>query len=69
MTFNDGKPIPMTLRSETYRADLPGMYSLCSEKWREDASKALLDACELIEKMPFADRVAGYFLAEGGTYK
>lgn len=65
--YSDGIPKPATLFTESFREHYPAMYSLCSEKWREDAGRALLDTCEMIEKLPYADRIAGYFFAAGGT--
>lgn len=65
--YSDGIQKPATLFTESFREHYPAMYSLCSEKWREDAGKALLDTCEKIEELPCADRIAGYFFAAGGT--
>lgn len=67
MCYSDGKKRPMHLFTESYEADYPAMYSLCSEKWRHDAGKALIDTCERIESLPYGDRVIGYFFAAGGT--
>ncbi len=38
---NDLKDRPVRLITESYTADLPNMYSLCSDNWRKDAGKAL----------------------------
>jgi len=65
--FLDGSIKPVHLFTETYECDLPGMYSLCSQKWREDAGKALKETCESINNLPFSDRIIGYFLAAGYT--
>lgn len=65
--YSDGTLKPATLFSESFREKYPAMYSLCSEAWREAAGKALLDTCAEIEKLPYADRIAGYFFAAGGT--
>ena len=67
VNFSDGKKYPVELWTETYRTTLPQMYSLCSEKWREDAGKALVDTYKKLEEMPFFDRIIGFFLAAGGT--
>lgn len=65
--YSDGKLKPAHLYTESYEATLPGMYSLCSEAWRRDAGKALLKTCDKIDRLPFADRIVGYFFAAGGT--
>lgn len=67
LLFSDGTKLPCDLRSETYKAKLPAMYSLCSQKWREDAGTALMETYDRIESLPYADRIIGYFLAAGGT--
>lgn len=65
--FSDGSHRPHVLRNETFTTKLPGMYSLCSEKWRQDAGKALEETCLTLDKCWFADRIIGYFLAGGNT--
>ena len=65
--YSDGKPVITRFRSETYSATLKGMYSLCSEKWRKDAGKALMEMIDYFSGLPYADRIIGYFLAAGGT--
>lgn len=65
--YSDGNPQKAMLWTESYAAEYPSMYSLCSQKWREDAGKALLDTCAEIDKLPYADRIAGFFFAAGGT--
>ncbi len=67
VTFSDGSSEPARLRTETYDEIYPRMYSLCSKKWRKDAGKALLDTYDRLEKLPFFDRIIGFFLAAGGT--
>ncbi len=67
MRYNDGSNQPAILASEVHEDVLPGMYSLCSEAWREDGTKALQEFCDEVDSLPFADRVIGYFLAAGGT--
>lgn len=65
--YSDGVPKKAMLWTESYEAEYPAMYSLCSQKWREDAGNALLETCRELEKLPFADRIAGFFFAAGGT--
>lgn len=65
--YNDGSSPPVALRTESYCNTLPHQYSLCSQKWREDAGKALGDTWNEILKLPYADRIVGCFLAAGGT--
>lgn len=67
MQYEDGSHQPAILASEVHTDVLPGMYSLCSQAWREDGKKALEEFCDEVDKLPFADRVIGYFLAAGGT--
>ena len=67
LTYSDGIKKPMHLYTESYEAEYPAMYSLCSEKWRHDAGDALLDMVKKIKSLPYGDRVIGYFFAAGGT--
>jgi len=67
LEYSDGVKKPMHLGTESYEADYPAMYSLASQKWREDAGKALSDTIDKIGTLPYADRVIGYFFAAGGT--
>ena len=67
LTYSDGIKKPMHLYTESYEAEYPAMYSLCSEKWRHDAGHALLDMVKKIKALPYGDRVIGYFFAAGGT--
>lgn len=68
LSYSDGKKKNAHLYTESYEADYPdGIYSFCSEKWREDASKALVDTLDKIKASPYADRVIGCFFAAGGT--
>lgn len=67
ITYQDGSHEPAVLESEVHKDEVPGMYSFASEKWREDAKKALRDFCDEADTLPFADRIIGYFLAAGGT--
>ena len=65
--YSDGERPPVHLFSESYETDLPMHYSLCSDKWREAAGKALAETWRELMKLPYADRIIGCFLAAGGT--
>ena len=68
ISYSDGKKKEAKLWTESYRKDYPGgIYSFCSEKWRNDASAALTEIHNLVKASPYADRVIGYFFAAGGT--
>ncbi|MBR6741006.1 MAG: hypothetical protein IKM04_08080 [Clostridia bacterium] len=69
MRYNDGGNLPVDFPAElsNYFETLPGMYSLCSKRWREDGGRALAEFCDKAEALPFADRIIGYFLCAGGT--
>lgn len=67
MRYSDGATIPAVIRSEVHSQVVPGMYSLCSDAWRKDGQTALEAFCDAADKLPFADRIVGYFLAAGGT--
>lgn len=67
LKYSDGAQPPVHLFSESYERDLPMHYSLCSDKWREDAGKALSETWAELMKLPYADRIVGCFLAAGGT--
>ena len=67
LTYSDGKKKRTFLYTESVQQEYPAMYSLSSEKWREDASEALLELYDKIEELPYADRIVGYFFAAGGT--
>ena len=66
-TYEDGSSPAVNLFTESYKNTLPHQYSLCSQKWREDAGKALTDTWQAIMKLPYADRIIGCFFAAGGT--
>ena len=65
--FSDGSSPPVKLFTESYVTELPAHYSLCSQKWREDAGKALEETWKILMALPYADRIVGCFLAAGGT--
>ena len=67
MRYSDGSLVPAVLDSDTYYAEISGMYGLYSEKFRIDAKRALLDFCSAVDASDFGERVIGYFLASGGT--
>ena len=68
LSYSDGKKKLANLWTESYREDYPGgIYSFCSEKWRNDASAALTEIHNLVKASPYADRVIGYFFAAVGT--
>lgn len=67
ITYSDGTSPEVLLYTESYEKILPHHYSLCSEKWREDAGVALADTWKAIMALPYADRIIGCFLAAGGT--
>ena len=67
LEYSDGERPPVHLFSESYETDLPMHYSLCSDKWREDAGKALAETWQALMRLPYADRIIGCFLAAGGT--
>lgn len=65
--YSDKKQRMVHLFSESYSADYPTSYSLCSEKWHQDAGEALLHTCQMIEALPYGERIIGFFFAAGGT--
>ena len=65
--YSDGTQPGTKLFTESYVTDLPMQYSMCSEKWREDAGKALSDTWDMLMSLPYADRIVGCFFAAGGT--
>lgn len=65
--YSDGKARPVHLYTESYEADYPAMYSLCSERWRRDAGAALSELYDRVAALPYADRILGFFFAAGGT--
>lgn len=67
VSYSDGKVIPTIIRSESRYVEANAMPSLCSEKWRKDMGEYMLETINQIRKLPFADRICGYFLGAGGT--
>ncbi len=68
LTYSDGAKKPAYLYTESFVADYTGgIYSFASEKWRTDAGNALKQTYETLMSSPYADRIAGFFFAAGGT--
>ena len=67
ITYSNGDRPSVHLFSESYETDLPAHYSLCSEKWREAAGRALGETWDILMAKPYADRIVGCFLGAGGT--
>ncbi len=67
ITYQDGSHEPAILTSEVHSDEIPGMYSFSSDKWKADAARALQEFCDEVDRLPFGERVIGYFLAAGGT--
>lgn len=65
-TYNNQKP-PIWFPLETHSVEYPMLYSLASEKWREDAKVELEKTINYISQSKYAERIIGYFLAAGGT--
>ena len=59
VSYSDGSQIKTLLYMETFKREMNGMYSLASQKWREDAGRALIETVKEIEKLPYADRIVG----------
>ena len=65
--YSDGTSPETYLFTESYKTTMPAHYSLCSQKWRDDAGNALKETWEILMSLPYADRIVGCFLAAGGT--
>jgi len=65
--LSDGSFPTETLYTESYVADMPGCYTLYSEKWRKTAGEHLKKTYEKLMKLPYASRIIGVFLAAGNT--
>ena len=66
-TYNDGSKPPVNVSSESLGERYPHLYSLASEVWLNDATKALNKTCDYFDKLPYADRIIGYFFGAGAT--
>jgi len=67
MQYSDGVQRKALLYTETVIKEMDAMYALCSDKWQKDAGVSLMETIAELEKLPYADRIIGYFLAAGGT--
>ncbi|MBO5316315.1 MAG: hypothetical protein J6B48_07805 [Clostridia bacterium] len=67
LKYSDGKDKPIRLFAGSIDREYPNMYSLCSEKWRADASEALTSMYERVKALPYSDRIIGFFFSAGGT--
>jgi len=65
--YNDGKSHPCVLSASGRHEELPGMYSICSDAFRNDAAKAIKVFLDDFENMPFKDRIIGFSLCAAGT--
>lgn len=65
LRFNDGSTVPALIRTESMIVESDGMFVLYSDKWRQDYGKVLERTLAEIEKLPFADRIIGFFLGAG----
>ena len=65
--YSDGSTSQAVIASEVHKDVVPAAYSMCSEKWRTDGTKALFEFCDAAAQLPYADRIIGYFLGAGGT--
>ena len=65
--FTDGREIPTLLTAESAFLNLKGFPSLCSQKWRDDMGECMVKTIEKIKALPCGERIAGIFLAGGGT--
>lgn len=66
-TYDDGSKPSVRIVSESLTVEYPHLYSMASEVWLKDASKALNETCDYLDSRPYADRIIGYFFAAGGT--
>jgi len=64
VTYSDGRKIPTRITAESHYVYADGMPSLCSEKWRNDMGKVMLETLNKIRELPFANRICGYFLGQ-----
>jgi len=67
LTYSDGKKKPAALYTESLQLDYPAVYSMSSQKWREEASRHLLELYDMVMALPYGDRIVGFFFAAGGT--
>lgn len=67
LTYSDGQKKPAALYTESLQLDYPAVYSMSSQAWREEASRYLLELYDMLEVLPYRDRIVGFFFAAGGT--
>ncbi len=65
--YEDGTKVPFHIWTESKEYDVPGFYSLCSSKWREDAADMLCIAWQKVLSMPYGDRIIGCMPTAGKT--
>ncbi len=65
--YSDGTFATAFLRTESYKTDLPGCYTLYSEKWRKKAGEYLVETYNRLMEKPYKDHIAGIFFAAGST--
>lgn len=65
--FTDGRGIPTLLTAESFRLHLKAFPSLCSQKWRDNMGECMLETIKQLKALPCGERIAGIFLAAGGT--
>lgn len=65
--YDDGSSPSVTLANETFSVNYPHLYSEASSVWRLQAKKALEKTCDILDSLPFSERIIGYFFAAGGT--
>ena len=65
--FTDGRELPTLLTAESRCLHLKSFPSLCSQKWRDEMGECMVDTINKIKALPCGERIAGIFLAAGGT--
>lgn len=65
--YSDGTSPETELTTESYKTVMPHHYSMCSQKWRDEAGKALEETWKKLLNLEYSDRIIGCFLAAGGT--
>lgn len=69
VTYDNGSGKPLEKISSFYNngRGMAAMYSLASQKWRDEAGAGLVEFIGLVNQQSFSSRVIGYFLGAGGT--
>lgn len=65
MRYNDGTFESFYYPSEFLTGQLPGMYFLGSETWREESGRYLLRFLDQLDGTPISNHIIGYFLGAG----